>query len=1011
MNRIIVLTFCFSLLFVPGLQAQQTLSETHPDALLHRGKELFVQGKHTASFRILEDFLALASLTQEGQKLEAAYYLAANAFYMGSDDAEMRLKRHLTQYPYTQYSNQVQLMLGILAYNNKRYKDAIDHFREVNDKHLDKRQQIDFMFYEGCTFLEEKEYQRALPIFRSLKNKNTRYNVSASYYYAYTEYALKNYDEALTEFLKIEQNPQYKSIVPYYVVQIYYAQMNFVELKPRAEALLRENPNSRNNAEVYRIMGEIAYREKNYHQAIEYLRKYESIYPQTLRNDLYLLGMSYYYVKDYKNATRYLSKVTIEKDEVSENAYLHLGNAYVKAGDKANARMAYEAALQTNFNRSVREEALFNYALTTLESTSAFGESVKAFEQYLYEFPASKHSDEAYDYLSSVYLTTKNYRAAYESVLRIKNPNAKMLETKQYLLYQLGTESFAQHNWAQAIDYFSLALQADPSGSYAPECHYWRSECFYRLGRPAQSAQDLRAFFADKRSRSSLNYAAANYAAGYAYFAQKNYNEALRFFQSYIAVEKNRRNTTYPDALARIGDCYFITRSFARSDDYYSRAIQAAPNASDYPMFQSAYIDGLQKKYSEKIKKMERLIRNYPKSEYADNALYEIGRSYLMLENNKSAIASYRQLLSRYPNSDLARKAALETGMIYYNMGDSDKAADAYKQVISSYKGSEEAYMALESMEALYIEKNDVDTYLSYVNTLGSKLGKRSVNHADSISYLAAEKQYMKASYAEAAEGMRAYLSKYCPGGRNCTTARYYLSDSYYRNNEKEKALASFKELLALGSNQYTEEAVMRCAEITFDEKDYQTSLGYFKQLTDLAGTTQNRNIGRLGVLRCSYFTDDYTTTINIVNEIMDDPQASQQVKSEARYNRAKAYLALDHKEKASADLNVLSQDTRTESGAEAKYLRAKLYFEQGQLKEAEDEIVDFTKKNTPHQFWLARSLVLLADLNLKQGDDFQAKQYLLSLQRNYKADDEIQTLIAERLSLINEREKAKIAE
>src|ERR1035437_3000863 len=107
---------------------------------------------------------------------------------------------------------------------------------------------------------------------------------------------------------------------------------------------------------------------------------------------------------------------------MTENAYLHLGNSYVKLYDLNNARLAYEASLRTTFNKTVREEALFNYALTCYETTSAFGESVKAFEQYLNEFPDSKYTDKAYDYLSSVYMTSKNYDAAYKSILRIKTP-------------------------------------------------------------------------------------------------------------------------------------------------------------------------------------------------------------------------------------------------------------------------------------------------------------------------------------------------------------------------------------------------------------------------------------------------------------------------------------------------------------------------------------------------------------------------------------------------------------
>lgn len=236
---------------------------------------------------------------------------------------------------------------------------------------------------------------------------NTRYNLSATYYYAYSEYTLGNYEAALPEFLKIEDNPAYKNIVPYYIIQIYYARKEFDKMNERADLLLKNNPSNPNNGEIYRIMGEISYSKKDFDKAISYFKEYEKISAQVLRNDMYLLGLSYYQTKDFANAVSYLSKATTETDEMTENAYLHIGNAYIQLNDKTNARLAYEASLRTNFNKTIREEALYNYALTTYETTSAFGESITAFEQFLSEFPNSKYMDKAYDYLTTVYMTSK----------------------------------------------------------------------------------------------------------------------------------------------------------------------------------------------------------------------------------------------------------------------------------------------------------------------------------------------------------------------------------------------------------------------------------------------------------------------------------------------------------------------------------------------------------------------------------------------------------------------------
>ena len=1008
MKKIIVLSLLINLIFV-GAWAQHTQVFTNSDAQFNQGKELFLERKFAASYRCFEEFQKSSDASRVGQKVEADYYLAANAYELRQKDADVLLKNHLLVHPYTPFFDAVNDMLGLLESEKKNYTQALVYFNQVDENHLGEHETVEFLFAKGYACLQTKNYVLALSIFKNLKEMDTRYNLSSTYYYAYSQYCLGNYKDALPDFLKLENNPAYKSIVPYYIVQIYYAQKDYDQLNDRAEKILKENPDNKNNAEIYRIAGEIAYRKHNYTKAIEYLKSYEKLFPQVLRNDMYLLGLSYFQTKDYANAVHYLSKATTEKDEMTENAYLHLGNSYIKLKDYTNARLAYEAALRTSFNKTVREEAMFNYALTSYESTSAFGESISAFEQFLAEFPDSKYTDEAYDYLSSVYMTTKNYDAAYQSVLKIKSPNGKLLETKQYLLYQLGTEAFAQNSMDKAIEYFSLSLRSSTTGKYSAECLYWRAESYYRTDKPDLAIRDLKAFFNNSSSKSSANRVTANYSLAYAYFAKKSYPESLNWFLKYTEAETNPGAITLPDALNRIGDCYFYARNLTKAQAYYSKAVAASPNTADYAMFQAAYVAGLQKNYTGKIAKLESLISQYPKSEYTDDAMYEMGRAYLMMNDNDKAIATYQRLLDAQPTSDMARKAALEIGMVYYNEKQNDRAISAYKNVIAKYPGTDEANTALESMQTVYIDANDVSTYLAYTKSLGHVVKSGNVNLEDSISYLAAEKQYMNASYDKAIVGMQGYLNSFCPGGKYCTVAQYYLADSYDRIDDKTNALKAYQALLKIEGNEYIEEAVIRCAGIAYDQKDYNTALSYFKQLQTVAQSTENKNVARLGILRCSYFLNDYQTTVNIVTEIMADSHSDNELKSEALYNRAKAYLALKQEAEAAADLKALAVETRTANGAEAKYLLADLYYRQGKMSESEAEVMDFAKKNTPHQFWLARSFVLLSDVYIKQNNDFQAKQYLLSLQKNYKPADEIQTMITDRLTAISEREKNTI--
>lgn len=83
----------------------------------------------------------------------------------------------------------------------------------------------------------------------------------------------------------------------------------------------------------------------------------------------------------------------------------------------------------------------------------------------------------------------------------------------------------------------------------------------------------------------------------------------------------------------------------------------------------------------------------------------------------------------------------------------------------------------------------------------------------------------------------------------------------------------------------------------------------------------------------------------------------------------------------------------------------AQWYFDAGETEKAEKEVLDYIEVSTPHAYWLARSFVLLSDIYVKMGRELDARQYLLSLQQNYQADDDIAGMIKSRLAKLNKEE------
>lgn len=988
------------------LRAQWSEIYASDDAEYTEGIALYQQGQFATAQAHLQDY-------------KDDFYFVACAFELRQPLAQKYLKEYLSEHPYTPYASEVHYMLGVLRVEAGKYRAARKELSKAVKDELFRQHQDALSFYAGYAHLQMNDLRAAAREFESIRYHEGPYAQMATYYYGYAEYAIGNYGKALPALLSVEKTHKFGSIVPYYIVQMYYQQGQYDQVEARAKALLAQGVDAGiNRSELYRILGEIAYQQHEYDSCIVHLKEYTRLAAEQgekpVREDLYLLGISEYMTNRPADAITSLKQVKPINDTITQSTQLHLGHCYRSQGQIQQAKMAYAAAMRFSGNGKemptavkTREEAMYNYALTTYESGTALGESVTAFTDFIDAFPQSAHRTEIYSLLSSAFMRSKDFTRSLNALNAIENPTREMILTKQYLRYQLGTDAFLNGKYSTAIGWFDEVINNSSLSTlsgmndatiYLRESWFWKAESEYRLAQYDEAAQSVKAFRSSATAAQSPNYPIANYLQAYIHFRLKEYKAASMRFKMFIE-RADKTQGTYADALSRIGDCAFAERDFVEAESWYAKAIQTGAAGIDYALFQRGYTFGLLGRHSDKITQMDRLVRLYPRSDYADDALYETARAELRRDNTDGAINAYDRLLQGYPSSTLARKAALEKAMLYYNDRHYDNAIEAYKVVVDKYPNSDEAKAALEGIETCYVETNRVSEYLAYAKTL--KTGLAVVSDEDSLTFAAAERLYLTNKYSEAIPALDQYINAFCDNGKYCIQARYFLADSHYRLGHKLQAKQAFITLAALRGNVHEEEATLRVAEITYDEHDYQTSLRYFQHLQEVASSNKNTDIARLGILRSAYFLGDNATTIEIASLLLNEPTTDYDVQQEARYNRAKAYVALKQYNEAIADLRPLAEEVRTEHGAEAEYLLAQTFFDQDNLDAAEDEVMAFAGMNTSHQYWLARAFVLLADIYVRRGDDFQAQQYLLSLQQNYRADDDISTLCADRLDAI----------
>jgi tetratricopeptide (TPR) repeat protein len=1006
-NHLIICILSAALLLQqPMASIAGTGNEQLTEVTFKKGQDLYLAANFISAEKVFVELIKQSN-PSDPAIADYEFYRLMCLVKQNKTNAESEIQAYLKQPLKGAWDNQLYYELGKLQFSNKRYPLAVSTFKNVKPSKLNKVDQDDFKFYNGYCNFETGNLNAAKQAFFEIKNTKSIYNQTASYYWGYMNYLEGNYETALKEFKPLENNKDFKQFIPYYTTQIYYIQGKYDLVIETGEELIPIAPEDQKN-ELNKIVGDAYFETGKYINAIKYLDAYKGKNGKKSSEDFYRLAFCYYQMQDYKNAIDGFEKATSGKDLLAQNAFYHLADCELKMNDKKKARVAFEEASKLSFDPKIEEDALFNYAKLTYElSYSPFNETIKAFDAYISKYPDSGRNDAAFDYLVKVYMTTRNYRDAISSIEKIKNPTPSIKEAYQRVTYYRGLELFNDGQYAKAIDMFNISLKNSTfNRTYLAQSNYWSAEANYRMGKYPEALALYEKFLATPGAFSTPEFGTAHYNAGYCNFNQKKFSDASSWFRKYIGQSKVTVNQK-ADAANRVGDVFFLERDYDEAIKYYKIAEDLASYDPDYAMFQQSVCFGLDKRYDEKLEKLELLIQKFPRSSFYDDALFEIAKTYERQEKTTEAIANYSKLTESMPQSPFTKKAYLQLGLIYYNKSNYNNSLECYKKIIQDNPKSEEAKAALVGIKNNYVDMNNVDGYFTYTNSLGN-LTPYSASGQDSLFFIAAEKSYMSGD-KNAVKQFEEYLQRF-PNGSFKINSAFYLADNYYSNKEYTKSLKYFEEVANAPDNIFTEQSLIKAAELNLNAKKYQPAFDYYSRIEPLASTKWNLLVSRTGVLRSLYGLENYQGAINAASVLLNSENISANMSREANHKMGKSHLKLNQINEAYKYLSLIADDTKSEEGAEAKYLKAQILFNQSKLAESEKEINDFIEKSTPHQYWLAKSFILLSDVYLAKGDVFQAKHTVKSVVDNYTVqNDGIIDEAKNKLSQLEAKEKESI--
>jgi TolA-binding protein len=744
--------------------------------------------------------------------------------------------------------------------------------------------------------------------------------------------------------------------------------------------MLLDSVTEKRYAEMARIIGEAYFNKDVFEEAVYYLQQYHEQVNLTQPEDKYQMGYAYYMIGDYQHAMEIFKSIPVRNNELSQSAMYHLGDCYVKLGDKQQARLAFDAASRMEFNKDIQEDALFNYAVLTYElSMSPFNEAIRGLTRYISLYPASDRTDEAYNYLVLAFMSTKNYKAALAALEKVKRKTPEIERSYQRVAFFRGLELFKDLSFKDAINKFDASLaygQYDPS--LKALCYYWKGESYYRL-QDYDEALDYYRNFLETDGAAALNeYAICHYNIGYAAFKKKNYSEALNWFKRFESLDHGQNRQILGDAYNRIGDMYFIDTRYEQAIENYDKSIGIGTTDVDYALYQKGLSAGVLNRHTEKIGILTKILEQYKGSNYTPDALYETGRSYFIMTQAENAIPYYTRIIQEHPNSSYVPKSLVQLGLIYYNKNNSSRSLEYYKRVVSDFPVTPEANNALMGIKNVYVENNQVNEYFAYVESLGRDIDI-SRNEQDSLSYMAAENIYMTGDCNGAISSFKNYINDF-RSGAYLVNAHFYKAECQLKAGEHQDALNSLNFIAGSPRNVFTEPALLTASRINFDYQNYPAALENFLMLEDIAEVSSNITEARIGKMRCYYLLNEFGNTIDAARVVLREEKLSDELAREAHFKIGKSFLEQDRFALAQDEFQIVASEVSSIEGAESKHRLAEILYIRKEYQQAEDEIFDFIDKNTPHQYWMAKSFILLSDIYLVKEDEFQAVQTLESI-------------------------------
>jgi TolA-binding protein len=611
------------------------------------------------------------------------------------DRVEQLFGQVVADYPRSEQAPICLLRLGQLKYKKGQTAEATEIYRQLVEKYGDSKTGQDAMYSLGVLYRNDGKLDEALEVLSKVDRE-----------------AGETYVAALTAR-----------------ASIFVDQGKAEEGRQTLEELLqRVKGEPKLEAKAYYHLAQLDLGSKRNQEAVQGFTRVIDQYPGTepVRDAHYGRGLAYSNLgQPQKALADYQMLMAAElPPEMLTRVKYSMALAYVSLDRKPEASTLLNDVVNAEDPELARSARL---TLVTVAETQDPAEAVRTYESILTQVTEPADREKLLVRLANSYFRLGQYPKAVE-VANQAFQGASSEEVKANCLFIQANAYFKAGQAAQAIEAFRKVADQYPQSTWAKGALFQVGVAYNELSSQSTAAlAPMAAAFKDFYTRypNDENTVHAFYYGGWAQYRIGNWQEASAVFGE--LADRFPQSAYAAEALFRGGEAEFNRRPAAseEKDAHFNRAISF----------------------------FDRVLRNYPGSDYADDALYSKAWSLINLKQEVAAMSFFEEVVAKHGDGRYGPKSLFSLGDFYYSLKEYDRAKENYQRFLERYPESQlksPQDLVLRQKAAMYVDQlGEITAYNLYL---------QGETHFDNKEYDDAVKVFREVieKYPESAQAVNA---------------------------------------------------------------------------------------------------------------------------------------------------------------------------------------------------------------------------------------------------------------